>query len=272
MSIKKLYMNTYTGGLTNIKIKIVYAKIIAIKTNRTLIFIDMPMWSKIYKSNKFNISNYFILNNLGELVSDNDVSKLKKYSFRGWAGSDDTIDKIVNDINKLKSNDILLNGDMILSRKCVNELNDNIHLFNSIKTLNPIDVERWDITLHLRLESDQPWIKHFDINNCIKSILAKWSKYKINILCNFEELSIKYRSTLDLLKNNYQDLIFINRPNDETYELNAEKDFQTILKSIIFVAITKYSTFANLACKIRNKDSYIFENNKINQYNPKYIY
>jgi len=85
-------------------------------------------------------------------------------------------------------------------------------------------------------------------------------------------LNTKYRNTLEQLKNKYQDLIFINLKKNKTYELNAENDYQTKLKSSIFVAITKYSTFANLACKIRNKYSYIFENNEIKQYNPTYIY
>jgi len=40
---------------------------------------------------------------------------------------------------------------MILSRKCVNELNDYIHFFNLIKSVDAIDVKKWDITLHLLL-------------------------------------------------------------------------------------------------------------------------
>ena len=66
--MKYLYFDNYRGGLTNIKIKIVYAKIIADALNRELIFVENKLHSKLYKYSPNNISHYFHLNDLGKVV------------------------------------------------------------------------------------------------------------------------------------------------------------------------------------------------------------
>ena len=268
---KYLYCDSYRGGVTNIKIKLVYAKMIADALDRELIFIDRKMHSGLYKFSTHNISYYFDLTDLGKVVYEKDIdfSNMHEFKFKGGSGS--TYDSLVNRLAVITHRDVMLRGDMILSRKSSGKLVNHLHKFSCIRNKISKPIENNDICLHLRSEID--WKKKVELRKLINAIKNRWKNKNIFICCEYAKLENKDKIILDDIIKNDKTISCDTTNTEETYEMRAETDFQRILKSNIFVGTTRTSTFTNLACLQRdNKETYIYEKGDLLKYNVSKIY
>ena len=272
--MKSILLTEYGGGLTNMKIKLVYAKIICDHLDRKLIIKDFKPISRAFGQQDYTIMKYFDLTKFGECISfDSDFLACHKYTFKGGWGSPHNVDKIVKDI-KTKYNDfesIELCGDLILNKPTY--LNNYIKYFSyAMIPKNIIKKMYIHVCVHLRIETDWHHVPYnkVSLNDLFKAIHMKWTPHAMYCLCDLSRCSLKRKNEFENLISKYN-LINLNH-NSICHELNAEADYQIGINSQIYVTTTRHSTFSNLIAIQKDENSFIYEKNKLHVFTVPSIY
>lgn len=269
---KYIIFDQFRGGLTNLKIKIAYSKIIANKLNRDLIIENNFVSTRLFGISKYKIFEYFDFSHLGICNEGLSITEsVKKYKFVGGCFDKCTINSIVNDLKTCNEKYIYLSGDLMLSRTCSDVLNEHLdYLYWKPRVM--ILPERYDICLHLRIEEDWTEFKNFNLDVLFSCIDKNWDYKSIYVLCALNACSKTLQEKFKTIQNKFK-LVCINH-SSECYELNAEIDYLHGLQSDIFLTITTRSTLSNTIALKRKEKNYLYnaKNNEFIAFNPSKIY